>query len=542
MIHDSSSDLCFAVDRLVTSGRRIFGWGWAADRTREVTGVALRVEGDSWQTRLHGGFGLSRQDVEETHPDLVNARTSGFVLTGFAPGEGARRMWLELELADGTSREVDVTAGAEDLHGGRSRMRRLRWISHAIWRRLKRGDLMGIVRRARAQNYVAKSLDDSEALEQLIADVRDAGDACILLDNNMGGGSNHYRRAIIADKTAHGQAVLLCTYNLPILEYRLHFFRPGHREKVFGVSTFLGLERMLREAPVSEVFVNSPVSFDEPLVLAEWLARIPVEHPATKLTLTAHDYFAVCPSFVLLDADGRYCGIPDVSRCRTCLSRHEASYVALSPPSDIGPWRALWGRALASAHEVRCYSNTTRELLLRAYPTLGAAKLTVIPHRVDFVPPRIPRMDRTAPLAIGIVGEITYQKGAAVVRDLVDLLDRDGSDVRVVVIGALDVVHKSPRLTVTGPYRREHLVDIIEAHGVNMLFFPSIWPETFSYVVAELALLEAPIVAFDLGAPAERLRSYPLARLCAKVDARSALETLLAFHRELQARTPATTS
>ena len=107
MIHDSSSDLRFAVDRLVTSGRRIFGWGWAADRTRQVTGVHLRVEGDSWQTRLHGGFGLSRQDVEETHPDLVNARTSGFVLTGFAPGEGARRIWLELDLADGTS-DADI--------------------------------------------------------------------------------------------------------------------------------------------------------------------------------------------------------------------------------------------------------------------------------------------------------------------------------------------------------------------------------------------------------------------------------------------------
>jgi glycosyltransferase involved in cell wall biosynthesis len=535
MIHDSSSDLRFAVDRLVTSGRRIFGWGWAADRTREVTGVNLRVEGDSWQTRLHGGFGLSRQDVEETHPDLVNARTSGFVLTGFAPGEGARRMWLELELADGTSREIDVTAGAEDLHGGRSRVRRLRWISRAVWRRLKRGDLMGIVRRARAQSYVAKSLDDSDALEQLIADVRDAGGTCILLDNNMGGGSNHYRRAVIADKLAHGQAVLLCTYNLPILEYRLHFFRPGQGEKVFGVSTFLGLERILREAPVSEVFVNSPVSFDEPLVLAEWLSRIPVEHPGTTLTLTAHDYFAVCPSFVLLDADGKYCGIPDVSQCRACLARHDASYVALSPPSDIGPWRALWGRALACAHEVRCYSNATRELLLRAYPSLDPAKLTVVPHKVDFVPPRKPRMDRGAPLAIGVVGEITYQKGAGIVRDLVEILDREGHDARVVVIGALDVAHKSPRLTVTGPYRREHLVDIIESHGVNMLLFPSIWPETFSYVVAELALLEAPIVAFDLGAPAERLRSYALARLCATIDARAALDTMLAFHRELQA-------
>jgi glycosyltransferase involved in cell wall biosynthesis len=272
-------------------------------------------------------------------------------------------------------------------------------------------------------------------------------------------------------------------------------------------------------------------------VLAEWLARVPVEHPGTRLTLTAHDYFAVCPSFVLLNADGRYCGIPDIGTCRACLARHTASYVKLSPPSDIGPWRAIWGRALAAAHEVRSFSTATRDLLLRAYPGLDPARLTVVPHHVDFKPARIPRMDHSAPLVVGIVGEITYQKGATIVQALVDILDREALDVRVVVIGALDVAHKSPRLAVTGPYKREDLVDIIEAHGVNMLFFPSIWPETFSYVVAELAMLQAPIVAFDLGAPAERLRGNPLARLCREVSAPAALETLGSFHEDMKRAT-----
>ncbi len=75
--------------------------------------------------------------------------------------------------------------------------------------------------------------------------------------------------------------------------------------------------------------------------------------------------------------------------------------------------------------------------------------------------------------------------------------------------------------------------DLVEAHGINMFLFPSIWPETFSYVVAEMTALELPVVAFDLGAPAERLRGYGLARLCGEVGVESALETMLAFHREL---------
>jgi glycosyltransferase involved in cell wall biosynthesis len=72
-----------------------------------------------------------------------------------------------------------------------------------------------------------------------------------------------------------------------------------------------------------------------------------------------------------------------------------------------------------------------------------------------------------------------------------------------------------------------------------MLLFPSICPETFSYVIEEMMLLRLPIVAFDLGAPAERLRDYDLGRLCATVDGAAVLEAMIAFHDDLAAREPA---
>jgi glycosyltransferase involved in cell wall biosynthesis len=327
--------------------------------------------------------------------------------------------------------------------------------------------------------------------------------------------------------------VLLCTYNLPMLEYRLHVHEPGAESSVFRISTFLALERILEKMPSTELFVNSPVSFDEPLLLAEWLARMRAEFPASRLTVTAHDYFSICPSFVLLDADGRYCGIPEISRCADCLRRHRASYVALSPPTEIGPWRALWGRCLQAADEIRCFSESTRAHLLRAYPALDVARIAVVPHKPDYVPVRLPRAAR-GPLVIGVIGEISQQKGAWIVRDMVARIEREGIEARVVVLGTLNVAYRSDRLQVTGTYRREELVDLVEAHGINMLFFPSIWPETFSYVVAEMVALRLPIVAFDLGAPAERLRHYPMARLCGEVSAEAALATLLDLHRHIE--------
>ena len=104
------------------------------------------------------------------------------------------------------------------------------------------------------------------------------------------------------------------------------------------------------------------------------------------------------------------------------------------------------------------------------------------------------------------------------------------------MIGALDIALKSDRLRVTGAYRHEDLVDLIEAHGVNLLFFPSICPETFSYVTEEMIRLDLPIVAFDLGAPGERLRNYGNARLCGEITAAAALALIVAFRQELAAR------
>jgi len=529
-------DLQFGVDRLVTNGRRIFGWGWVAHPTHAIAEVALLLDGDGWQKRLPVHFGLVRPDVERVFPLLRNAGSSGFVVTGYPPRHPARKLVLELRFDDGERLLLDITHAVESRQEGHRKFREILWLARAAGRRLRHGDLRGIVRRARAQNFRAPSLDDVDAVQRVLPGLASGPALCVVFDHNLGGGANQYRQQLIAQRLGSGVAVALCTYNLPTLDYRLQVFQPAGGEEVYRISSFLGLEPILERAPVTEIFLNSPVSFDEPLVFADWIAAMRAAHPKARLTFAVHDYFAACPSFVLLDADGRYCGIPDVTVCATCLPRHQARYVALSPPTEIGPWRALWGRCLAAADEVRCFSDSTRRLLLRAYPNLAADRISVIPHQVDFVPSRLPAVDHSGPLVVGVIGQISEQKGALVVKEMLDVIDREHLDIRVVVIGALDVPVKSERLRVTGPYRHDELVGLIEANGINLLLFPSVCPETFSYVTEEMIRLELPIVAFDLGAPGDRLRGYGKARLCEEINARSALATLVEFHAQLAAQ------
>jgi glycosyltransferase involved in cell wall biosynthesis len=532
---DATQELRFSIDRLETRGKRIFGWGWIAYPSRAIRDVALDLEGRGWERRLPANFGLTRDDVETAFPDLVHSKFCGFVVTGYSERQPIQRVALAVTFEDGANAKIDVTGTLAREGAGRRKWQELRWLALAVWRRLRHGDLRGIVSRVKTQNYVAPSLDDATISAMLLPHLRIDRPVVFVFDHNMGGGANAFRRTTIDERVAAGATVLLCTYNLPTLDYRLTLFAPGESESTYRISSFLVLEPILDQAPVTELFLNSPVSFDEPLLFAEWLARMRAEHRKLRLTVTAHDYFAACPSFVLLNADGRYCGIPDVSVCASCLERHRASYVTLSPPTRIGPWRASWRRCLVAADEVRCFSNSTRRLLMRAFPDLDVARVTVVPHQVDYRPARLPRLHHAAPLTIGIAGHISVQKGAEVVKEILTLIERDRPQVRVVVIGTLDLPRKSNRLLVTGPYRRDDLPDLIEANGINMFLFPSICPETFSYVIEELMLLRMPLVAFDIGAPGDRLRGCDHARLCGTIDAAAALATMVEFHDRLAA-------
>ena len=532
---ETAPGLRYGIDRLFVRDRRVFGWGWISDASRPIESVALRIAGDGWASEVPVNHGLARDDVRQAFPNAIDADRSGFVATGYAPGE-IKRFDLEARYADGGTIAVNVTSAIDSGTRPGGRLRQVLWMLRAAGRRLRRGDVRGVLARARSQNYFAPSLDDDRAARTLRASIAREQHVTIVFDHNMGGGANFYREEVIAERLAAGRVVLLCTYNLPTLDYRLVVRKQSRDDQAYRISSFLLLDALIDNAKVDEMVVNSPVGFDEPLAFAEWVASFRERHREARLAVAIHDYFVVCPSFVLMNAEGRYCGIPSLAECESCIGRHRGSFVGLSPPTRIAPWRAIWGRLLHTADEVHCFSQSSRSLLSRAYPALDQTRVTVIPHRVDLKWPRKPRVDAAAPLTIGVIGHITEQKGAQVVTDIVRRLDRERRDVRVVVIGALDRRIRSQRLRITGPYRREDLVDLIEAHGVNMILFPSVGAETFSYVIAEAMQLELPIVAFDLGAPPERLRHYANARLSHAISADAALDTLVAFHAELAAR------
>jgi glycosyltransferase involved in cell wall biosynthesis len=60
---------------------------------------------------------------------------------------------------------------------------------------------------------------------------------------------------------------------------------------------------------------------------------------------------------------------------------------------------------------------------------------------------------------------------------------------------------------VTGPFRGPEAQALIAAQRPDVALLPSIWPETWCFALSDCWRAGLPVVAFDLGAQAERIRA-----------------------------------
>jgi glycosyltransferase involved in cell wall biosynthesis len=62
------------------------------------------------------------------------------------------------------------------------------------------------------------------------------------------------------------------------------------------------------------------------------------------------------------------------------------------------------------------------------------------------------------------------------------------------------------RVFVTGPYQEAEAEALIRAQDADLAWLPSIWPETWCFTLGLAWQAGLPVAAFDIGAPADRIR------------------------------------
>jgi hypothetical protein len=516
------------VDHIAMHPHGMFGYGWALDRAGTIAHATLQLHYEDGTTEsVKASMNRVREEVAIAFPHHAQAAHSGFMLMAGWSGLPPQKIELVFELTDGRVKRTNLANAAS---GGnvQARFSKSLYLFKRAWAYVRQGRIRHLIHKAARygrSNPRLGTADDDTLASRL------RGRRCrLVIDHSMGGGANLFRERLVSQWLKEGDTVALLSFKVASMEAFVEV-QDSRGSLVSTLSQWETLSAVLEEADLAQIFFNCAVSFPNPGRLQKLVLDIKRRTHA-ELTVAMHDYFLVCPSNFLLDSTGTYCGVPSVDQCESCLPYHQDGFVSLTGERSILDWRTLWTQLLEAADEVRCFSESTRRLLKRAYPDI-AARSTLRPH--DVTPLRAIRNSRleNPVLTIGVIGAISHHKGAAVIADLAKAISASGAPVKIVVIGSVDAWCPPEIVTQTGPYKQEDLPKIVEKHHINIALMPSICPETFSFVAHEIISMKLPLVSLDLGAQADLVRSQATGHVSCRHDGPGLLEELIAFDRQL---------
>lgn len=528
---DSGPHLDYAIDTLRVEPGVILVAGWCAVNgkpARSLYLTATYANGDA--QRITVEYGTSRPDVAETVKGTDS--NCGFY-TYRALSNSGRPTSVHLHVNEMEARALVLPYAVGTKSAPPGGLAPLRYHLKRFVFHLRKGNWSLLAERLRRQlpSLFARKLKPNAFSTEFSA-LKD--DTVLVVDHNLGGGANHYRTEVINRYLAESRQVLLWTFSPATLTFELHIHTNRRPRRTLAVPR-AAIKALAESGKISEVIYNNCVSFPEPERVPDELLAF-TSRADTTLTLLVHDYFMICPSHFLLDDTRRYCTLPAMSRCETCLPKVDDGLASLFRAKDIHLWRAHWLAALRSAHRIICFSQNSRQLLLKAYPEMQNRMPNVVPHSVAYMDGTYAYPRAGTPFTVAMVGDISYHKGSEVLKELARASEAHGIELRIVIIGTLVAAEKPNGIIETGTYKRNELPKLIKQHEVHMAMMLSILPETFSYVTHELIQLGVPVLSFDIGAQGEAVGNYINGMTIPCSDGENVLNAAMAFKTTLDSR------
>jgi len=341
-----------------------------------------------------------------------------------------------------------------------------------------------------------------------------AGHSKLVFDHAVGGGANEYTRLSLVGT---GLTLIISPDN-QMHNFRVMLVIEGRKTEAYRLQDYDDICEVIDTLKLNDVVVNELVSFPEILKLTEFLVNLKKTMQDLRFTFVIHDYYSICPSFNLLDHTGKFCGVPeDLSYCNDCLRLNplaEDGYELLKrdrPDAPMAEWREKFFKLLNSCSKITCFSNSSRGLLLKAYPELGTT-IEVTPHKVGWIR-KVNILKTSDRLNIAVIGYLTMIKGAGRIVELAHYFVEKQINANIHIFGPVIEPYNAELDSISSvikhyAYMKSDLPELMEKFEIDMVFIASICPETFSYTTQETIEMEIPVAVFDLGTPAERVKEY----------------------------------
>ncbi|OJX82950.1 hypothetical protein [Magnetospirillum sp. 64-120] len=228
--------------------------------------------------------------------------------------------------------------------------------------------------------------------------------------------------------------------------------------------------------------------------------------------VTIHDYSWFCPRVTMIGPQGRYCGLPETGEgdCGACIrdsGPHEAVDLDRGRPFSSDDWRARYLPVLRRARRVFVPDQDVKDRIA-LMTDLDNVVVRPHPEPVGVIPIR--RSVAGDCVRVAVVGGIGPHKGFDVLLACAEAAERDGLPLTFVVVGTVcdeKRVKDVPNIELRGPYSPLDLPRLLAVADCHVAAFLSVWPETYCYTLSETLTAGLYPVAFDLGAPARRIRA-----------------------------------
>ncbi|MFA7659071.1 MAG: glycosyltransferase [Candidatus Gastranaerophilaceae bacterium] len=304
--------------------------------------------------------------------------------------------------------------------------------------------------------------------------------------------------------------------------------------------TFKTLEEVktfLSELEKFDVVVNNLCGYPDIGAVFDFIRGLKNKN---KITMMLHDYYSVCPGIFLLNEKTEFCNIPAAEKCRECFSKNpNIAPIFKKQFADIHSWRNMWSDFYTNCtNEIIVFSESSRNILKKAYPHLES-KMKIEPHKIlEFKKiKKTLQKEKKEVINIAVLGNANaIYKGKKIITRMASLIKEKGiKDVKITVIGEYEGKND---VTATGKYDREDLPELLTAHGADIVFVPSVCPETYSYTTSEAMTLGMPVACFDVGASPERVKKYEKGLVISKIDAQTALDEITDFVKQSCLKSP----
>jgi hypothetical protein len=220
-----------------------------------------------------------------------------------------------------------------------------------------------------------------------------------------------------------------------------------------------------------------------------------------RLQVMIHDYYFVCPRINLVDAGGVYCGEPEAAQCDSCLASDGMS----ARTGGIVQWRSGHVDLLRRANSVAAPDVDVAQRFARYAPGLA---IHVQPHEPPIAVVRKAARGGADSCHVLVVGALSLVKGLEVVKSLARSTVARAGRMRLTLLGhsSDDEALVQAGVAVLGRYDDATLDKRIQQLQPDLIFVPSVWPETYCYVLSAALQSGFRVAVFDIGAQARRAR------------------------------------